>query len=54
MLTSIRGLVAATLVFGSGLAAVPALGDETDPPKAITITGSAAIASQYRFRGLAQ
>ena len=54
MLTSIRGLLAATLLAGSSLAAVPALADETDPPSDVTITGSAAIVSQYRFRGLAQ
>lgn len=54
MLTSIRGLIAATLVFGGGLAAAPALADETDPPGAITVTGSASVVSSYRFRGLAQ
>lgn len=54
MLTSIRGLVAASLLAGGAFAAVPALADETDAPSAITITGSAAILSQYRFRGLAQ
>jgi uncharacterized protein (TIGR02001 family) len=54
MLTSIRGLVAATLVFGSGLAAVPASADEADPPKAITFTGNVALVSDYRFRGLSQ
>lgn len=54
MLTSIRGLSAAVLLAGSALAAVPAYADETDPPSDITITGSATIASQYRFRGLAQ
>ncbi|MEO6716448.1 MAG: TorF family putative porin [Novosphingobium sp.] len=54
MLTSMRGLLAATLLAGSSFAAMPAMADETDPPSAITITGSAAIVSQYRFRGLAQ
>lgn len=54
MLTSIRGLVAATLTAGSVLAATPAFADETDPPAAVTVTGSAAVVSQYRFRGLAQ
>lgn len=54
MLTSIRGLLAATLLAGSSLAAMPALADEADPPSDVTITGSAAIVSQYRFRGLAQ
>ena len=54
MLTSIRGLVAATLVIASGMAAAPALADETDPPKAITFTGNVALVSDYRFRGLSQ
>jgi uncharacterized protein (TIGR02001 family) len=54
MLTSMRGLLAATLLAGTSLAAMPALADETAPPSDITITGSAAIVSQYRFRGLAQ
>jgi uncharacterized protein (TIGR02001 family) len=54
MLTSIRGVLTATLLAGTVLAATPALADETDPPSAITITGSAAIVSQYRFRGISQ
>lgn len=54
MLTSIRGVLTATLLAGTVLAATPALADETAPPSAITVTGSAAIVSQYRFRGLAQ
>lgn len=57
MLTSIRGplaanLFAATLVIGSGMAAVPAFADETDPPKAVTVTGNVQLVSDYRFRGL--
>ena len=54
MLTSIRGLMVATLMAGTALAATPALADDTDPPSAFTVTGSAAVVSQYRFRGLAQ
>ncbi len=54
MLTSIRSLMAATLVVGTLLAATPAMADESAPPSDITITGSAAIVSSYRFRGLAQ
>lgn len=54
MLTSIRGVLTATLLAGTVLAATPALADETAPPSAITITGSAAVVSQYRFRGLSQ
>ena len=34
MLTSIRGLAAASLVLSATLAATPALADETDPPGA--------------------
>ena len=52
MLTSIRGLVAASLLLGSGLAAAPAFADETDPPADITVTGNVAMVSDYRFRGL--
>ncbi|HEY7808093.1 MAG TPA: TorF family putative porin [Croceibacterium sp.] len=60
MLTSVRSLTAATLAVGSLFAAVPALADDTpapapaSAPSPITISGSAAIVSQYRFRGLAQ
>ena len=54
MLTSIRGLIAASLIGGSALAATPAFADETDPPSEFTLTGSAAVVSQYRFRGLSQ
>jgi uncharacterized protein (TIGR02001 family) len=54
MLTSIRGLAAATLLASTMLAATPAFADETDPPSDITVTGSAAVVSSYRFRGLAQ
>ncbi|MFA7586789.1 MAG: TorF family putative porin [Novosphingobium sp.] len=52
MLTSIRGLVAATVLSACGLAAAPAWADETDPPSDFTLTGSAAIVSDYRFRGI--
>ncbi len=54
MLTSIRGILAATLATGFVLAATPALADETDPPSEFTITGNAAIVTDYRFRGLSQ
>lgn len=54
MLTSIRGIITATLLAGTALAATPAFADETDAPSAITISGTAAIVSQYRFRGIAQ
>ena len=52
MLTSIRGLVAASLVAGSMFAAAPAFADETDPPSAFTISGNVAGVTDYRWRGL--
>lgn len=52
MLTSVRSLVAATLLAGTALAATPALADETDPPSDITVTGNVALVTDYRFRGL--
>ena len=54
MLTSKRGLIAASLIAASAIAATPAFADETDPPSDVTITGTAAVVSQYRFRGLSQ
>lgn len=54
MLTSIRGLVAATLLAGCGLAATPAFADEADSPAEVTITGNVALVTDYRFRGLSQ
>ncbi|MFM5930983.1 MAG: TorF family putative porin [Novosphingobium sp.] len=52
MLTSIRGVLAATALTGAVLAANPALADEADPPKDVTITGNVAFVTDYRFRGL--
>ena len=52
MLTSVRGLLAATVLFGCGLAATPALADETDPPSEFTVTGNVAGVTDYRFRGI--
>lgn len=49
MLTSIRGIVAASILATSGLAAVPAFAQETGD---FTISGNAAIVSEYRFRGV--
>lgn len=51
MLTSIRGLLAAS-VLATSLTAIPSYADETDPPGDITITGNAALVSDYRFRGI--
>lgn len=53
MLTSVRGLVAATILAGCGLAATPAFAqDETDPPSEFTVSGNVAGVSDYRFRGI--
>ena len=52
MLTSVRGLLAASLVIGCGMAATPAFADETDPPAELTVTGNVALVSDYRFRGI--
>ena len=49
MLTSVRGLLAATLLAGSAVAATPAFADEADPPSDFTITGNAALVSDYRL-----
>ncbi|MDP3908398.1 TorF family putative porin [Novosphingobium sp.] len=52
MLTSVRGIVAATILAGCGLAATPAFADETDPPSDVTVSGNVALVTDYRFRGL--
>ena len=36
------------------MAASPALADETAPPPAVTINGTATLVSDYRFRGISQ
>jgi uncharacterized protein (TIGR02001 family) len=54
MLTSIRGLFAATLLAGTALAATPAFADETAPPSDITVSGYVQGVTDYRFRGLSQ
>ena len=50
MLTSIRGLVAASLLAG-GLVATPAFAQDAAESD-ITISGNAALVSEYRFRGV--
>lgn len=52
MLTSSRGLVAVLTLSIGALAPVMAHADDTDPPKAVTVSGTAAVVSDYRFRGL--
>ncbi|MDE8652648.1 TorF family putative porin [Novosphingobium album (ex Liu et al. 2023)] len=52
MLTSIRGLVAASLFAATALAtATPALADD-EPASEITVTGNVALTTDYRFRGV--
>lgn len=53
MTISIRGIVAATLLAGSALAAAPAFADEA-PASPVTITGNVALVTDYRFRGISQ
>ena len=54
MLSSIRGLLAATVLAGSLLAAAPALAqdEEEGAESPISISGNVAITSDYRFRGV--
>lgn len=50
MLTSVRSLLAATLLAGSAFVAAPALAQDGDSP--VTVTGSVGLTSDYRFRGV--
>lgn len=50
MLTSVRSLMAATVLAGGVFAAAPALAQDETP--VVTVTGNAAIVSDYRFRGV--
>lgn len=52
MLTSVRGLFAATILAGCGLAATPALAEDTAPPSDITVSGYVQGVTDYRFRGI--
>lgn len=53
MLTSVRGLLAASLLAGSMLTAAPAFAqDEEEASSPITISGNVALTSDYRFRGV--
>lgn len=49
-----KALLLSTLLAGSTLLAAPALAQDTAPPSDFTITGSAGVWSQYRFRGISQ
>ena len=50
MLTSMRGLLAATVLSTSVLIATPAFAQDAESD--ITISGNAALVSEYRFRGV--
>ncbi|GGC35142.1 hypothetical protein GCM10011371_23110 [Novosphingobium marinum] len=50
MLTSIRGIVAATVLAGSAFVATPALAQDEEGP--ISVSANVAIVSEYRFRGV--
>jgi len=53
MLTSVRGLLAATLLAGSALASAPAFAqDAEEAASAIDISGNVALTTDYRFRGV--
>ena len=52
MRTSLRGLLAASLLASTALAATPAFADETDPPSDLTVSGNVTGVSDYRWRGI--
>ena len=53
MLTSIRGLAAASLVASTVLAAAPAFAqEEGESTSEVTVSGNVALVSDYRFRGV--
>jgi uncharacterized protein (TIGR02001 family) len=51
MLTSIRSLLAATILAGTALAATPAFA-QAEPISGIMVSGNVAVVSDYRFRGV--
>jgi uncharacterized protein (TIGR02001 family) len=54
MLTSVRSLLAATMLAGSVLAATPAFAQDAAPAARsdLTVTGNVALVTDYRFRGV--
>lgn len=52
MFTSIRGVVAASLFAGCAMVATPALAQDSESQSDISITGNAAVVTEYRFRGI--
>lgn len=51
MLTSVRSLMAATILAGTALAATPAFAQE-EATSDITVSGNVALVTDYRFRGV--
>jgi len=52
MLTSVRGLLAATVLAGSALLATPAFAQDDEEESSVSISGNVAVTSDYRFRGV--
>ncbi|WP_347304489.1 TorF family putative porin [Croceibacterium sp. TMG7-5b_MA50] len=51
----LRGLAASTFLAATALVALPAHAqDAVDPPSDLTVSGSVALVSDYRFRGVSQ
>lgn len=48
------GLLALSSFAASFAITAPAFAQDTDPPSAITVSGSATVTSDYRFRGISQ
>lgn len=51
MLTSVRSLLAATVLASAALSAAPAMAQD-EPESDITVSGSVTLVSDYRFRGI--
>lgn len=51
MLTSVRSLLAASVLAGAALAATPAMAQDEETP-IVTVTGNVALVTDYRFRGV--
>lgn len=52
MLTSIRSLLAASIIAGTALAATPAFAQADASTAGISVSGNVAVVSDYRFRGV--
>ena len=52
MLTSVRGLTAASFAISTFAVSAPAMAQDTDPPSDIEVSGNVALVTDYRFRGV--